>query len=148
MLQRCSRLRRGQVTPAAGNGHAVTCRGAPWRAAPATGQGGAGGRMRQTQEGRIAAAVPWIIRSRRKAGDGSALARLETRIALADHEDLARATHDLAVAVTGLRRFQGGQDLHDIPRKTVGANKPAILAGVSPRIQALAAFFVPAAPRR
>ena len=43
----------------------------------------------------------------------SALARLETRIGLADHEDLATAADDLAVAVTGLRRLQGGQDLHD-----------------------------------
>src|SRR5690606_2769178 len=41
---------------------------------------------------------------------GSALARLETRVRLADHEDLATATNDLAVAVTGLRRLQGGQD--------------------------------------
>jgi hypothetical protein len=51
----------------------------------------------------------------RMTGDairGSALARLETRIRLADHEDLATAANDLAVAVTGLRRLQGGQDLH------------------------------------
>src|SRR3546814_5122710 len=51
-------------------------------------------------------------------GGASALARLEARVALADHEDLATATHDLAVAVTGLRRFQGGQDIHDLPLKT------------------------------
>src|SRR3546814_6497437 len=51
-------------------------------------------------------------------GGASALARLEARVALADHEDLATATHDLAVAVTGLRRFQGGQDLHDIPLRS------------------------------
>src|SRR3546814_14144430 len=56
-------------------------------------------------------------------GGASALARLEARVALADHEDLATATHDLAVAVTGLRRFQGGQDLHDIPLKTIGDRK-------------------------
>ena len=43
----------------------------------------------------------------------SALARFETRVGLADHEDLATAANDLAVAVTGLRRLQGGQDLHD-----------------------------------
>lgn len=36
----------------------------------------------------------------------SALTRLETRIRLADHEDLATAANDFAVAVTGLRRFQ------------------------------------------
>src|SRR5690554_7350019 len=65
----------------------------------------------------------------------SALARLETRVGLADHEDLAATTNDLAVAVTGLRRLQGGQDLHDEPRKGVGANKPAILAGTGMRDQ-------------
>src|SRR5690606_28506606 len=46
----------------------------------------------------------------------SALARLETRVRLADHEDLAATADDLAVAVTGLRRLQGGQDLHDRPQ--------------------------------
>src|SRR5687767_3145817 len=46
----------------------------------------------------------------------SALTRFETRVALADHEDLATAANHLAVAVTGLRRLQGGQDLHDRPR--------------------------------
>src|SRR5690554_6281274 len=48
----------------------------------------------------------------------SALARLETRVRLADHEDLAATTNDLAVAVTGLRRLQGGQDLHGETSKT------------------------------
>jgi hypothetical protein len=43
----------------------------------------------------------------------SALARLETRVRLADHEDLATTADDFAVAVTVLRRLQGGQDLHD-----------------------------------
>src|SRR3546814_5032744 len=81
-------------------------------------------------------------------GVASALARLEPRVALADHEDLATATHDHAVAVTGLRRFQGGQDLHDIPLKTIGTSKPAILMGIPPPIQALARFFsdAPRAP--
>src|SRR5690606_8881511 len=79
--------------------------------------------------------------SRRRREGISALARLETRVGLADHEDLATATHDLAVAVTGLRRFQGGQDLHDIPLKTVGTSKPAILMGIPPPIQALAPVF-------
>src|SRR3546814_4310161 len=78
-------------------------------------------------------------------GGASALARLEARVALADHEDLATATHDLAVAVTGLRRFQGGQDLHDIPLKKIGTSKPAILMGIIPPIQALARFFFDAA---
>src|SRR3546814_13413181 len=81
-------------------------------------------------------------------GGASALARLEARVALADHEDLATATHDLAVAVTGLRRFQGGQDLHAIPLKTIGTSKPAILMVIPPPIQALERFFydVPLAP--
>jgi hypothetical protein len=47
----------------------------------------------------------------------SALTRLETRVRLADHEDLATTADHLAVAVTGLRRLQGGQHLHDKPRQ-------------------------------
>ena len=43
----------------------------------------------------------------------SALTRLETWVGLADHEDLATTANHLTVAVTGLRRLQGGQDLHD-----------------------------------
>src|SRR5690606_7465221 len=66
----------------------------------------------------------------------SALARLETRVRLADHEDLAATTNDLAVAVTGLRRLQGGQDLHDRPRKRWWIGKPAILAGRARAAQA------------
>jgi hypothetical protein len=51
----------------------------------------------------------------------SALTRLETRVGLADHEDLAAAAHDFAIAVAGLRRLQGGQDLHDeTSAETVG----------------------------
>ena len=42
-----------------------------------------------------------------------ALASFETRVGLADHEDLATTANHLTVAVTGLRRLQGGQDLHD-----------------------------------
>jgi hypothetical protein len=41
-----------------------------------------------------------------------ALASLETRVGLADHEDLATTAHDLAVAVTGLGRLQGVEDFH------------------------------------
>jgi hypothetical protein len=48
---------------------------------------------------------------------GSALASLETRVRLADHEDLATAANDLAVTVTGLGRLQGRQDFHCIPRR-------------------------------
>src|SRR5690606_6727872 len=61
-------------------------------------------------------------------GRCSALARLETRVGLADHEDLATATNDLAVAVTGLRRLQGGQDLHDCLWYWDGVNKPPSIA--------------------
>jgi hypothetical protein len=43
---------------------------------------------------------------------GLALARLETRVALADHEDLAAATHDLAIAVAGFGGFERRQDFH------------------------------------
>jgi hypothetical protein len=43
---------------------------------------------------------------------GLALARLETRVALADHEDLAAAAHDLAIAVAGFGGFERGQDFH------------------------------------
>ena len=51
--------------------------------------------------------------ARRASPPVSALTRLETRVRLADHEDLATAADHLAVAVAGLRRLQGGQDLHD-----------------------------------
>jgi hypothetical protein len=55
----------------------------------------------------------------------SALARLEARIALADHENLAAAAHDLAVAVPLLRGFEGRKDFHwmplDVDRKTKSA---------------------------
>jgi hypothetical protein len=37
---------------------------------------------------------------------GSALTRLEARIALADHEDFAAATDDFAIAMTLLGRFE------------------------------------------
>jgi hypothetical protein len=50
-----------------------------------------------------------------RAGRGSALAGLEARVRLADHEDLATAAHDLAVAVTGLRGLQGRKDFHATP---------------------------------
>ena len=56
----------------------------------------------------------------------SALARLETRVALADHENLAAAAHDLAVAVTGLERRQ---DFHG-NASTHGFKKRAIVAAV------------------
>jgi hypothetical protein len=42
----------------------------------------------------------------------SALACLETWITLADHEQLAAATHDLAVTVTCLGGFQRAEHLH------------------------------------
>jgi hypothetical protein len=46
--------------------------------------------------------------------EGSALTRLETRVALADHEDLAAPTHDLAVAMARLGRLKRGQDFHGL----------------------------------
>jgi len=41
-----------------------------------------------------------------------ALPSLETRIGFADHEDLATAADDLAVAMAGLRRLEGRKDFH------------------------------------
>jgi hypothetical protein len=41
------------------------------------------------------------------AAGKSALASLEARVALADHEYLAAATHDFAITVARLGRFQG-----------------------------------------
>jgi hypothetical protein len=43
---------------------------------------------------------------------GLALARLEARIGLADHEHLAATAHDLAVAVATFGRLEGGQNFH------------------------------------
>jgi hypothetical protein len=51
----------------------------------------------------------------------SALAGLEARIALADHENLAATAHDLAVAVPLLRGFEGRKHFHGKPRG-VGLN--------------------------
>jgi hypothetical protein len=42
-----------------------------------------------------------------------ALAGLEAGVRLADHEDLAPAAHDLAVAMAGLGRLEGIEDFHD-----------------------------------
>ena len=50
----------------------------------------------------------------------SALARLEARVALADHENLAAAAHDFAVAVALLRGLQRIQHFHGIaPRNSL-----------------------------
>jgi hypothetical protein len=58
-------------------------------------------------------------------GDGdSALARLEPRVGLVDHEHLAATTHDLAVAMAGLRRLEGGEDLHGVTWSLRGASRP------------------------
>jgi hypothetical protein len=52
------------------------------------------------------------LQSRSPTGFKSALARLETRVGLADHEYFAAATHDLAIAVAGFGRLQRGKDFH------------------------------------
>jgi hypothetical protein len=57
------------------------------------------------------------------ARERSALARLEARIGLVDHENLAAATDDLAVAVTGLRRLERGENLHGTTF-LMGAGRP------------------------
>jgi hypothetical protein len=46
----------------------------------------------------------------------SALARLETRIALADHENLAASADDFAVAVPLLGGLEGRKHFHGMPR--------------------------------
>src|SRR5688500_5171638 len=56
------------------------------------------------------------FRSSLSANDRSALARLEARVALADHEHLAAATHDLAVAMALLCGLEGRQHFHGTPR--------------------------------
>ena len=53
---------------------------------------------------------------RRSAAIRLALARLETRIALADHENLAAATHDLAIAMAGLGGLERRKHFHWKPR--------------------------------
>src|SRR5690606_31642321 len=60
----------------------------------------------------VSAGGAWRLPGRCAEDPASALARLETRVALADHEDLAATTDDLAVAVTGLGRLEGRQDFH------------------------------------
>src|SRR3989344_2460632 len=51
-------------------------------------------------------------RRRQRTGKTLALLRLEARVGLVDHIDLALAAHDLAVAVTGLERLERAADLH------------------------------------
>jgi cytidylate kinase len=73
-----------------------------------------------------------------------ALASLETRVGLADHEDLAAAADHLAVAVTGLRRLQGGQDFHGTPRRIRGfGNGAALSYWFNRRARKLAAHTTP-----
>jgi hypothetical protein len=47
-----------------------------------------------------------------RADAQSALTSLEPGIALADDEQLAASTYDLAIRVTRLGGFQGGEDFH------------------------------------
>ena len=63
----------------------------------------------------------------------SALARLETRVALADHEHLAATTHDLAVAMALLGGFERGQNLHGKTPGNVQTQmyKPLIISACS-----------------
>src|SRR5690348_5336971 len=83
--------------------------------------------------------VPGLIRApaRRRArcraqqlAGASALARLETRIALADHENLAATAHDLAVAMPLFRGLQGRKHLHGgLLDDNSGTGKPESVAG-------------------
>jgi hypothetical protein len=63
-----------------------------------------------------------IIRSKRN----SALTRLETRVALADHENLAATTHDLAVAMPGLGGLERRKNLHDTKPLAGGMQSAAV----------------------
>src|SRR5690242_17381123 len=66
----------------------------------------------------------------RNAAICSALARLEARIALADHEHLAATTHDLAVAMPLFRGLQGRKHLHGwLLKDDSGQDKPESVAG-------------------
>jgi hypothetical protein len=57
---------------------------------------------------------PLAAAFRAKCSGNSALASLEARVALADHEHLATTTHDLAVAVPLLGGFKRRQNFHDV----------------------------------
>jgi hypothetical protein len=70
----------------------------------------------------------------RTSASASALARLEARIALADHEHLAATTDDLAVAMALLCGLEGRQHFHGTPRNGFwDTGKPEILAEI-PRL--------------
>jgi hypothetical protein len=57
----------------------------------------------------------------------SALARLETRIALADHENLAATAYDLAVTMPLFRGLEGRKHFHGTPRNRSGMTENAEL---------------------
>jgi hypothetical protein len=63
-------------------------------------------------EGRLNGGLRIDDRLAFRRATGLALARLETRVALADHEHFAAATHDFAVAMTLLGGFERRQDFH------------------------------------
>src|SRR5512146_396683 len=58
----------------------------------------------------------------------SALPSLEARVGLADHEDLAAAAHDLAVAMALFGGLERGQYFHGGVRFTKTLNKPDIVS--------------------
>lgn len=68
-----------------------------------------------------------------------ALARLVARVGLVDHVDAALAAHNLAVGVTLLRGFDGGDNFHKkgehtVPAPPLSNGKPA-RNGFSPTSQ-------------
>lgn len=48
-----------------------------------------------------------------RAGDWLALTRFEARIAFANYENFAATTHNFAVTMAGLSRFERIQNFHD-----------------------------------
>src|SRR5258706_9390671 len=58
--------------------------------------------------------IPRCARNDRLRRQRSALARLETRVGLADHEDLAATAHDLAIAMARLGRLERGEHFHGL----------------------------------
>lgn len=69
----------------------------------------------------------------RETSESSALASLETRVGLADHEDLAATAHDLAVAMPLLCGLEGRKHFHGMPRgvKRRENGKRGIIKGFS-----------------
>src|SRR5690606_36808013 len=80
--------------------------------APAKGRTRKRLRTKSAASGKTALEQPATASPALARQQASALLRLEARVGLVDHIDLALATDDLAVAVTGLERLERAADLH------------------------------------